>query len=145
MYKHILIPIDGSSLANSGLEQGLALARALEASVTVLTVCSPFHAPSMETVQFEGVREVYENKARELASSYLSEAAGKASAAGVACVTEMRESDAPYQVIVDVAVTRNCDLIAMSSHGRGGMAALLLGSQTQKVLAHSTLPVLVYR
>ncbi|WBX89479.1 MULTISPECIES: universal stress protein [Achromobacter] len=145
MYKHILIPIDGSSLANSGLEQALALARELGASVTVLTVYSPFEMPSMETVQFEGMRGVYENQARELASSYLSEAAGKASTAGVACVTEMRESESPYQVIVDVAMTRNCDLIAMSSHGRGGMAALLLGSQTQKVLAHSTLPVLVYR
>jgi nucleotide-binding universal stress UspA family protein len=145
MYKHILIPIDGSSLANSGLEQALALARELGASVTVLTVTSPFEMPAMETVQLEGVRGVYENQTRELAASYLSEAAGKASTAGVACVTEMRESESPYQVIVDVAMTRNCDLIAMSSHGRGGMAALLLGSQTQKVLAHSTLPVLVYR
>ena len=145
MYKHILIPIDGSSLANSGLEQGLALARELGASVTVLTVYSHFHMPSMETVQLEGVRQVYEHQAKELASSYLSEAAGKASAAGVACATELRESDTPYQVIVDVAMTHNCDLIAMSSHGRGGMAALLLGSQTQKVLAHSPLPVLVYR
>ncbi|KRC76074.1 putative universal stress protein [compost metagenome] len=145
MYKHILIPIDGSSLANSGLEQGLALARKLDASVTVLTVYSPFQMPSIETVQLEGVRQVYEHQAKELASSYLSEAAGKASAAGVACTTELRESDSPYQIIVDVAMTKGCDLIAMSSHGRSGMAALLLGSQTQKVLAHSTLPVLVYR
>ena len=145
MYKHILIPIDGSSLANSGLEQGLALARELGASVTVLTVYSALQMPSIETVHLEGMRKVYEDQARELASSYLSEAAGKASAAGVACATEMRESDSPHQVIVDVAMTRGCDLIAMSSHGRGGVAAFLLGSQTQKVLAHTTLPVLVYR
>jgi nucleotide-binding universal stress UspA family protein len=148
MYKHILIPIDGSSLSNAGLELGLGLARALGARVTVVTVVTAyatFHAPSMETVQFEGVRTAYEKQASELARSYLADAEAKAKAAGVPCNTEMRESDAPHQVIIDIAMTQGCDLIAMSSHGRSGMAALLLGSQTQKVLAHSTLPVLVYR
>lgn len=145
MYKHILIPIDGSALSNTGLAQGLALARALGASVTVVTAYSTFHAPSMETVQLEGVRAAYEHQASELARSYLAEAETKAKEAGVPCKTEVRESDAPYQVIIDIAMTQGCDLIAMSSHGRSGMAALLLGSQTQKVLAHSTLPVLVYR
>lgn len=145
MYKHILIPIDGSSLSNAGLELGLGLARALGARVTVVTAYSTFHAPSMETVQLEGVRASYEKQASELARSYLADAEAKAKAAGVPCSTEMRESDTPYQVIIDIAMTQGCDLIAMSSHGRSGMAALLLGSQTQKVLAHSTLPVLVYR
>lgn len=145
MYKHILIPIDGSSLSDAGLAQGLALARALGASVTIVTAYATFHAPSMETVQLEGVRAVYEHQASELARSYLAEAEAKAKSAGVPCHTEMRESDTPYQVIIDIAMTQGCDLIAMSSHGRSGMAALLLGSQTQKVLAHSTLPVLVYR
>jgi len=145
MYKHILIPIDGSSLSNAGLELGLGLARALGASVTVVTAYATFHAPSMETVQLEGVRTAYEKQASELARSYLADAEAKAKSAGVPCNTEMRESDTPYQVIIDIAMTQGCDLIAMSSHGRSGMAALLLGSQTQKVLAHSTLPVLVYR
>jgi nucleotide-binding universal stress UspA family protein len=145
MYKHILIPIDGSSLANTGLEQGLGLARDLGASVTVVTAYGTFHMPSMETVQLEGVRKTYEHQARELARSYLAEAELRAKALGVPCTTEMRESDTPYQMIIDIAMTQGCDLIAMSSHGRSGMAALLLGSQTQKVLAHSTVPVLVYR
>ena len=145
MYKHILIPIDGSSLANTGLEQGLGLARALGASVTVVTAYGSFHMPSMETVQLEGVRKTYEHQAKELAGSYLAEATARAQALGVPCTTEMRESDTPYQVIIDIALTQGCDLIAMTSHGRSGMAALLLGSQTQKVLAHSTVPVLVYR
>ncbi|MFF7396587.1 universal stress protein [Achromobacter sp. NPDC008082] len=145
MYKHILIPIDGSSLSNAGLELGLGLAHALGARVTVVTAYATFHAPSMETVQLEGVRASYEKQASELARSYLADAEAKAKAAGVPCSTEMRESDTPYQVIIDIAMTQGCDLIAMSSHGRSGMAALLLGSQTQKVLAHSTLPVLVYR
>ncbi|KAG0777666.1 hypothetical protein G6F22_011715 [Rhizopus arrhizus] len=101
--------------------------------------------PSMETVQLEGVRKTYEHQAKELAGSYLAEAAARAQALGVPCTTEMRESDTPYQVIIDIALTQGCDLIAMTSHGRSGMAALLLGSQTQKVLAHSTVPVLVYR
>ncbi|MGY6270094.1 universal stress protein [Achromobacter denitrificans] len=145
MYKHILIPIDGSALASSGLAQGLGLARALDASVTVLTVYSPFQTISMESVQLEGVRTEYERHARDLAQSYLSEAAAKAKAAGVPCTTEMRESSTPYQSIIDVAMAQGCDLIAMSSRGHGAVAAMLLGSQTQKVLAHSTLPVLVYR
>ncbi|MGE8686637.1 MAG: universal stress protein [Achromobacter sp.] len=145
MYKHILIPIDGSALAYSGLDQGLGLARALGASVTVLTVYSPFQTISMETVQLEGVRTEYERHARDLAQSYLADAAARAKAAGVACTTEMRESNNPYQAIIDLAMTQGCDLIAMSSRGHGAMAAMLLGSQTQKVLAHSTLPVMVYR
>ncbi|MCW0209230.1 universal stress protein [Achromobacter veterisilvae] len=145
MYKHILIPIDGSALAAAGLEQGLGLARALGASVTVLTVYSPFQTISMESVQLEGVRSEYERHARDLAQSYLSEAAARAKAAGVECTTEMRESSNPYQAIIDLAMTQGCDMIAMSSRGHGAMAAMLLGSQTQKVLAHSTLPVLVYR
>lgn len=145
MYKHILIPIDGSNLANSGLEQGLALARALGASVTVATAYGSFHMPSMETVQLEGMRSIYEHQARELAGSYLAQAAARAQALGVPCATELRKSDAPYQMIIDIAMTQGCDLIAMSSHGRSGVGALLLGSQTQKVLAHSKVPVLVYR
>ncbi|MGE8611690.1 MAG: universal stress protein [Achromobacter veterisilvae] len=145
MYKHILIPIDGSALAAAGLEQGLGLARALGASITVLTVYSPFQTISMESVQLEGVRSEYERHARDLAQSYLSEAAARAKAAGVECTTEMRESSNPYQAIIDLAMTQGCDMIAMSSRGHGAMAAMLLGSQTQKVLAHSTLPVLVYR
>ncbi|MBO9328767.1 universal stress protein [Achromobacter sp. HZ01] len=145
MYKHILIPIDGSALSFSGLEQGLGMARALGAQVTVLTVYSPFHTISMEAVQLQGVRTEYERHARDLAQSYLSQAAAKAQAAGVACTTEMRESNSPYQAIIDLAMTQGCDLIAMSSRGHGAMAAMLLGSETQKVLAHSTLPVLVYR
>lgn len=145
MYKHILIPIDGSSLANAGLEQALGLARTLGARVTVATAYGSFQMPSMETVQLEGVRHAYEHQARKLAASYLADAEVRAKALGVPCSTEMRESDTPYQMIIDIAVTQGCDLIAMSSHGRSGMAALLLGSQTQKVLAHSTVPVLVYR
>lgn len=145
MYKHILIPIDGSGLSSTGLAQGLTLARALGAKVTVVTAYANFHAPSMETVQFEGVRAAYESQASELARSYLADAEVQAKQAGVPCTTEMRESDTPYQVIIDIAMTQGCDLIAMTSHGRSGISALLLGSQTQKVLAHSTLPVLVYR
>lgn len=145
MVKHMLIPVDGSALAYSGLEQGLEMARALGASVTVLTVYAPFQSISMESVLLHGVRSEYERHSKELAQSYLTEAAARAKTLGVPCTTEMRENHSPYQAIIDVAMTQGCDMIAMSSRGHGGMAAVLLGSQTQKVLAHSTLPVLVYR
>ncbi|CAB3818526.1 universal stress protein [Achromobacter anxifer] len=145
MYKHILIPIDGSARSSAGLAQGLGLARALGASVTVLTVYSPFRPTSMETVHLEGVHSEYVREATESAKAYLSEAAAQASAAGVPCTTEMRESSDPSQTIIDVAMTQGCDLIAMASRGHGGLTAVLLGSQTQKVMAHSTLPVIVYR
>jgi len=145
MYKHILIPIDGSERSYAGLAQGLGLAGALGASVTVLTVYSAYRPTSMETVHLEGVHTEYEREAKELAKSYLSQAAAQASAAGVPCATEMRESNNPAQTIIDIAMTQGCDLIAMASRGHGGLAAVLLGSQTQKVMAHSTLPVIVYR
>lgn len=145
MYKHILIPIDGSDLSNVGLEAGLALAKALDAPVTVLTVSIPFHVLSMEAIQLESARLEYELQAKTRSGGWLIAAADKAKALGVRCTTQWRENEHPYRAIVDTAQEEGCDLITMSSHGRSGVTAALLGSETQKVLAHSKVPVLVYR
>lgn len=150
MYQHILIPIDGSDLANTAIDKGLALAKALGARVTVLTVVEPYPHMAAEAVQLGGLRKEYEKQVHARASEWLepagAKAAGaKAAAAGVPCELLKRDADMAFRAIVETAAERGCDLIAMASHGRGGVAAVLLGSQTQKVLAHSQVPVLVYR
>lgn len=145
MYQHILLPIDGSELSQVGLTQGLALARALKARVTIMTALEPVHIPSTEGVRLPGVQQQLQRQARERAQGWLDAAAAKARDAGVACTTHMQDGNQPYAAIVECAEQIGCDLIAMCSHGRSGMAAMVLGSQTQKVLAKSQIPVLVYR
>ncbi|MCD0503309.1 universal stress protein [Bordetella petrii] len=145
MYQHILIPIDGSDLSQIGLTQGLALAQALRARATIMTVLESFHVPSSEGVRLAQVQKQFERQAHERAQQWLDAAAAKAEAAGVSCQTLLCDQGQPYVAIVEVAAQRECDLIAMCSHGRSGMAAMMLGSQTQKVLAKSKTPVLVYR
>ncbi|MBV7486087.1 universal stress protein [Bordetella sp. BOR01] len=145
MYQHILIPIDGSDLSQIGLTQGLALARALQARVTIMTVLEPFHIPSSEGVRLASVQQQFQRQARERAQGWLDAAAARAQQAGIPCDSHVHDEGQPYAAIVEYAAQAGCDLIAMCSHGRSGMAAMVLGSQTQKVLAKSKIPVLVYR
>lgn len=145
MFKHILIPTDGSVLATEAVEKGIALARAAGARVTFLMVVEPFHVLSVDSVQLESTRSEYEKHAVGIARETLAAAAAKAEAAGVAAATIDGQDDQPFRAIVEAADARGCDLIAMASHGRRGMAALIIGSQTMKVLTHSKVPVLVYR
>lgn len=145
MYSHILIPTDGSPLSTTALEKSLAFARELGAKVTVLTVVEPFHILSVDPEQLEQSRSEYERHARELAASLLSDAELKAKALGVSCDVVQVEDHEPYRVIIETAAKNGCDLIAMASHGRRGIAALILGSETMKVLTHSRIPVLVHR
>lgn len=145
MYSHILIPTDGSPLSTTAVEQGMAFAKDAGAKVTVLKVIEPFHVFSAKAEQLESSRADYERRAREQAAYDLAEAELKAKRLGVPCETLHVEGDHPYQAIIDTAAKRGCDLIVMASHGRRGVAALVLASETVKVLTHSTLPVLVYR
>jgi nucleotide-binding universal stress UspA family protein len=145
MYHHILIPTDGSPLSTVAMEKSVALARDLAAKVTVVTVVEPFHALSVEPEQISDMPVAYRQHAREEAGRVLTEAELKAKTLGVHCEVVQVEHEHPYQVIIDTAARRGCDLIAMASHGRRGIAALVLGSETSKVLTHSNLPVLVYR
>ena len=145
MFKHILIPTDGSDLAGQAVERGIAFAAEAGADVTILTVSELFHIPGTDAVQIESTRVNYEANAIAFAKEILAAAEEKAKAAGVAVTTRHKWHDYPYEAIIDAALEDGCDLIAMASHGRRGVAAIVLGSQATKVLTHSKIPVLVYR
>lgn len=145
MHRHILIPTDGSSLSQAAVEYGIALAKSVGAKVTVLTVSAPFDAFAVEPAMVTDTPEQYAKQAAALAMRYLDAAKEVASAAGVSCETMHVEHDQPYLAIIDTAATKSCDLIVMASHGRRGISAVVLGSETSKVLTHSSIPVLVVR
>jgi nucleotide-binding universal stress UspA family protein len=145
MYKHILIPTDGTELSAKAVRDGTVLAKTLGAKVTVLTVSQPFHVFTLETAMVVDTSAEYEKHVQEKTSKILGDASSAAKAAGVACDTVHVEHEHPYQAIIDAADSRGCDLITMASHGRRGIAAVVLGSVTVKVLTHSKIPVLVHR
>ena len=145
MYKHILVPTDGSKLSDRAIKEAVRLAAALGAKVTLLHAAPlqiwPMYAESavvMATYSAKGLREETRARAGEL----LAKAARRA---GGAVGTEMVLTDLPYDAIVKTAARLKCDLIVMASHGRRGVAGLLLGSETHRVLTHSKVPVLVVR
>ncbi|MGZ4897812.1 MAG: universal stress protein, partial [Candidatus Angelobacter sp.] len=145
MYKNILIPTDGSDLADKAVPSGIALAKELKAKITVLTVATPFRIFTFNTQAVEDTAESYRKRIQEHTAKTLEKVANAAKAAGVACETVQVEHEHPYQAIIDTAKSRGCDLIMMASHGRRGISAIVLGSETIKVLTHSKIPVLVHR
>ena len=145
MYTHILIPTDGSELAGKAVQHGIALAQRIGAKATVLTVSPPFHTLTIDTQMIEDTPAQYKAHMQKHAEKILGAVAGTAQAANVACETIHVEHEHPYQAIIDIAASKGCDLIVMASHGRHGIAAIVLGSETVKVLTHSKIPVLVYR
>jgi nucleotide-binding universal stress UspA family protein len=145
MYKNILIPTDGSDLAEKAVKSGIAFAKELNAKITVLTVAAPFHVFTLNTRAVEDTPAEYRKRIGEHTTKTLEQAANAAKAAGGACDTVQVEYEHPYQAIIDTARSKGCDLIMMASHGRRGIAAVVLGSETVKVLTHSKIPVLVHR
>lgn len=137
MYKHILLPTDGSKLSEKAIKHGIALAKALKAKITAISVTPPFSAFAPESVTVTDYSR--------LAAQHLGVVRKAAAASKVVCEVMHVEDDQPYRAIIVAAKKRRCDLIVMASHGRGGISALVLGSVTAKVLTHSTIPVLVYR
>ena len=140
MYRHILIPTDGSELAERGVVHGLALAKSLGAKASVIFVVEPF---SEMTGRFLEVVARYAELRKEQAKTVLDGAAKAAKEAGVSCETVQVEDTHPHQGIIAAAEGKGCDLIVMSSHGRSGLSALLIGSVTSKVLTLAKTPVLV--
>ena len=145
MHRHILIPTDGSALSQSAIEYGVALAKSVNAKVTILTVSALFQTLALESGMVTETPEEYREHMARLAAEYLNVAKETALAAGVICETMHVEHDQPYLAIIETAEQRFCDLIVMASHGRRGFSAVVLGSETLKVLTHSTVPVLVIR
>jgi nucleotide-binding universal stress UspA family protein len=145
MYKHILIPTDGSELSKKAVDHGIGLAKALNAKVTAVTVSEPFHIFAVEPGMLTDTPDEYEKRIAALAGKYLKAAKDAATAAGVPCDVVHVEHEHPYETIIDTARKIGCDAIVMASHGRRGVSAIVLGSETVKVLTHSTIPVVVVR
>lgn len=145
MFKHILLPTDGSKLSERAIRQSVRVAKALGAKITALHVMPKFHAFSYQMQMLEASRDSYEAEAAERGRNYLEFARKVAQAAGVACDSVQASGDQPYKEIIKTAHKKGCDVILMASHGRRGIEGFLLGSETQKVLTHSKVPVLVYR
>ena len=145
MFKHLLLPTDGSPASEAAIQKALALAKEVHARVTGLHVIPEFHVFTYQTEMLEDTREQFTKDSQSRAVQFLAVIQKAAEEAGVVRVTAYMASDHPYQAIIKAAEDRGCDLIAMASHGRKGMSGLLLGSETQKVLTHSKKPVLVFR
>jgi nucleotide-binding universal stress UspA family protein len=148
MFKHILLPTDGSKLSSEAAEAGVRLAKALGARVTGLFAAppaTPIIYKAMLPVGYASPEE-HQRMIEKAAGSYLGAIEKAARAAGVRCETVTVTSDFPADAILATAKKRRCDLVFMGSHGRRGLRrSSLLGSETQKVLSNGDLPVLVFR
>jgi nucleotide-binding universal stress UspA family protein len=144
MYKHILLPTDGSELAHKAVRQGLELAKALNAKVTAINVTGPWPVGEIGGgVVVAAPIDEYDSAVRKEASRVLAEVKDQADKLGVDCTTVHVPNQYPAEGIVEQVNVSGCDLIVMASHGRRGFARLLLGSQATRVLAYSTVPVLI--
>ena len=145
MFKHILLPTDGSELSEAATDTGIKFAKSINAKVTAFHVILPFHVFTIDTEMLEDTREQYEKESKLHAAQLLGSIKKAAVTAGVSCDSDCVTSEHPYDAIIKAADERGCDLIMMASHGRRGMQGLLIGSETQKVLTHTKIPVLVLR
>jgi nucleotide-binding universal stress UspA family protein len=145
MYKHLLIAIDGSELSDKALKQGLELAKALSAKATILHVTAPWTSVAVGEIAIMFPPPEYDANMAAAAQKLLAQAKAEADAANVESTTAHASDPQPYKAIIAETQSRGADLIVMGSHGRRGIAGLLLGSETTKTLTHSKVPVLVYR
>jgi nucleotide-binding universal stress UspA family protein len=149
MYKHILIPTDGSKLAAKGIREGVRLAKALGAKITGVYVAAPYLPPiySEGAIVYAGTRSAAEHGkvVEKAARKPLGAIEQAARAAGVRCGTRVVIEPQPWRGILRAARAARCDAIVMASHGRGAVGGLILGSETSRVLAHSKIPVVVTR
>ena len=144
MYKRVLFPPDGSEITGKAMQSAIAMARLCGAELYVLAVKEPFPYSAISEMQPVPPQEFFDAQER-IAAARVKAVTEAATAAGVTCHGHTVEALHPWEAILDHAKAQGCDLVVMASHGRRGVSALLLGSETQKVLTHSTLPVLVVR
>ena len=142
MFKKILVPTDGSKLSDFAIGQAVSFAKSINAAVYGFHAV-PDYTPTygVELYSSEQFRGFADDEARK----YLYVIESKAKEAGISCTTGFSVTASPYRAIINAATEQGCDLIFMASHGRRGLAGLLLGSETQKVLTHCHIPVLVFR
>jgi nucleotide-binding universal stress UspA family protein len=148
MFKHILLPTDGSKLSDRAVERGMELAKILGARVTAFHVIPEFRMMADESFVLPtsaDLKKRYEKEAKARAEKLLQKIGSRAGTLAVDCERLVVVGDVPFEHIIDTAKKRKCDLIVMASHGRRGLSGLLLGSETSKVLTHSKIPVLVVR
>jgi nucleotide-binding universal stress UspA family protein len=149
MFKHILLPTDGSKLSNKAVKQAISLASELGARITAVNVIAKTHSPLMDdgfiVPEIPVMQKRLEKAEADLAKKILDAVRKSAADAGIKSDAVAVTSDLPYEAIIKQAEKSRCDLIVMASHGRRGLQGVLLGSETIKVLTHSTIPVLVIR
>lgn len=145
MFKHILLPTDGSQFSERAVFRGIELARQTGARVTGIYVAPEFHLLSYRAAALSESQDQFALDVQSHAEKYLAFIRDTASEAKVPCETLIERSDHPHDIICRVSKQQQCDLIVMASHGRRGLTGLILGSETQRVLAHTDVPVLVWR
>jgi len=145
MYKRILLPTDGSDASRRAILSGIEFAKSIGADVVAMTATPEFHTFTADSEMLEQTPQQYAESSRARGQRLLEEVLAVARDAGVPCAGVQMVSDEPHEAIIHAAREHMCDLIVMASHGRKGVKALLLGSETQKVLVHSAIPVLVLR
>ena len=145
MFTHILLPTDGSKLSEAAVQRGIEFAKGINAKVTGFHVAPEFHVFTYKAEMLEDPKGQFARDCRSHAEQYLGFIEKAAKDAGVACDTVYVTHDQPYEAIIEAAAKNGCDLIMMASHGRRGVQGVVIGSETQKVLTHSKIPVLVYR
>jgi nucleotide-binding universal stress UspA family protein len=144
MYQRILVPTDGSDVTTRAVSAAIDMARAGNGQLFAISVKEPFPYSAISEMQPVPPQEFFDAQER-IAAARVKAVADTAQAAGIPCAAHTVEAVHPWEAILDHAKAQNCDLIIMASHGRRGVAALLLGSETQRVLIKSPIPVLVVK
>ena len=145
MFKHLLLPTDGSPLSEGAVRRGIQFAHQVGAKVTGFYAMPEFRAMAYTIAMIDDGRAIFEKQATERAAEVLAFVQSIAQQEGVPCDTVMNTSDSPHKAIIKAAHDRGCDLIVMASHGRRGVEGFFVGSETIRVLTHSKIPVLVHR
>jgi nucleotide-binding universal stress UspA family protein len=145
MFKHVLFATDGSPLSNEAAVKAVQLAKSMSARLTAVTVSTPFHVFATDAVMVSDTEDVYNEERKKRSEKYLGVVKSAAELSGLSFEGKHVFHDHPYVAIIDTANNSGCDVICMASHGRRGISALVLGSETIKVLTHSKIPVVVWR
>ena len=144
MFKRILVPTDGSEITAKAIDTAIELAKSVGAALYTISVKEPFPYSAISEMQPTPPQEFFDAQER-IASKRVQAVVEQSQAAGLTCQSHTTEALHPWEAIIEHAKRMECDLLVMASHGRRGVSALLLGSETQKVLTHSKVPVLVVR